>query len=197
MASGPWADSLPWFDSPLVQGASRLRYTDKAQTQRPGDMPQMALAHKNTNKSQPVKIIFGRLAAISRLCLVTQRSHATHLTHLKQYLSHRLISRFISLLIPHHFSHHHTPLILFISRHSHRPHTHTAHLSPLISHCGAAVERPSGLTQTVGRGVPLPPWSRARVVTWCTDKTKYNAATGPHWPKGARNKKKTIKEDQK
>ena len=32
----PWpkglrADSLPWFDSPLVQGASRLRYTDKAQ----------------------------------------------------------------------------------------------------------------------------------------------------------------------
>ena len=32
----PWpkglrADSLPWFDSPLVQGASQLRYTDKAQ----------------------------------------------------------------------------------------------------------------------------------------------------------------------
>ena len=31
----PWpkgfrADSLPWFDSPLVQGASRLRYTDKS-----------------------------------------------------------------------------------------------------------------------------------------------------------------------
>ena len=46
MASGPWADSLPWFDSPLVQGARRLRYTDKAQTQRPGDMPQMALAQK-------------------------------------------------------------------------------------------------------------------------------------------------------
>ena len=37
----PWpkglrADSLPWFDSPLVQGASRLRYTDKAQVAATG-----------------------------------------------------------------------------------------------------------------------------------------------------------------
>ena len=30
LASGPRADSLPWFDSPLVQGASRPRYTDKS-----------------------------------------------------------------------------------------------------------------------------------------------------------------------
>ena len=47
----PWpkglrADSLPWFDSPLVQGASRLRYTDKAQLQRPGHTGRKALATK-------------------------------------------------------------------------------------------------------------------------------------------------------
>ena len=47
----PWpkglrADSLPWFDSPLVQGASRLRYTDKAQMQRPGHTGRKALATK-------------------------------------------------------------------------------------------------------------------------------------------------------
>ena len=47
----PWpkglrADSLPWFDSPLVQGASRLRYTDKAQMQRPGYTGRKALATK-------------------------------------------------------------------------------------------------------------------------------------------------------
>ena len=47
----PWpkglrADSLPWFDSPLVQGASRLRYTDKAQMQRPGHTGRKALAKK-------------------------------------------------------------------------------------------------------------------------------------------------------
>ena len=46
LASGPRADSLPRFDSSLVQGASRLRYTDKAQMQQPGDMSQMALAQK-------------------------------------------------------------------------------------------------------------------------------------------------------
>ena len=49
----PWpkglrADSLPWFDSPLVQGASRLRYTDKAQMQRPGHTGRKALATKKT-----------------------------------------------------------------------------------------------------------------------------------------------------
>ena len=37
----PWpkglrTDSLPWLDSPLVQGASRLRYTDKAQVAATG-----------------------------------------------------------------------------------------------------------------------------------------------------------------
>ena len=47
----PWpkglrADSLPWFDSPLVQGASRLRCTDKAQMQRPGHTGRKALATK-------------------------------------------------------------------------------------------------------------------------------------------------------
>ena len=47
----PWpkglrADRLPWFDSPLVQGASRLRYTDKAQMQRPGHTGRKALATK-------------------------------------------------------------------------------------------------------------------------------------------------------
>ena len=47
LASEPRADSLPWFDSPLVQGASQLRYTDKAQMQRPGHTGQKALATKN------------------------------------------------------------------------------------------------------------------------------------------------------
>ena len=47
LASGPWANSLPWFDSPLVQGVSRLRNTDKVQyTQRPGHLGQMALEQK-------------------------------------------------------------------------------------------------------------------------------------------------------
>ena len=49
----PWpkglrADSLPWFDFPLVQGASRLRYTDKAQMQRPGHTGRKALATKKS-----------------------------------------------------------------------------------------------------------------------------------------------------
>ena len=52
----PWpkglrADSLPWFDSPLVQGASRLRYTDKAQMQRPGHTGRKALATKKRFQS--------------------------------------------------------------------------------------------------------------------------------------------------
>ena len=52
----PWpkglrADSLPWFDSPLVQGASRLRYTDKAQMQRPGHTGRKALAKKKIHKT--------------------------------------------------------------------------------------------------------------------------------------------------
>ena len=46
LASGPRADSLLWFDSPLVQGASRPRYTDKAQMQRPGHTGRKALAKK-------------------------------------------------------------------------------------------------------------------------------------------------------
>ena len=46
LATGPRADSLPWFDSPLVQGASRPRYTDKAQMQRPGHTGRKALATK-------------------------------------------------------------------------------------------------------------------------------------------------------
>ena len=46
LASGPRADSLPWFDSSLVQGVSRLRNTDEVQyTQRPGHLGQMALEH--------------------------------------------------------------------------------------------------------------------------------------------------------
>ena len=53
----PWpkglrADSLPWFDSPLVQGASRLRYTDKAQMQRPGHTGRKALATKKKITTQ-------------------------------------------------------------------------------------------------------------------------------------------------
>ena len=51
LASGPWADSLPWFDPPLVQGASRLRYTDKAQVQRPGHTGRKALATKKNIKA--------------------------------------------------------------------------------------------------------------------------------------------------
>ena len=55
LASGPRAGSLPWFDSPLVQGASRLRYTDKAQMQRPGHTGRKALATKKQPrpKAQP------------------------------------------------------------------------------------------------------------------------------------------------
>ena len=57
----PWpkglrADSLPWFDSPLVQGASRLRYTDKAQMQRPGHTGRKALAKKKTGKRLPAHL---------------------------------------------------------------------------------------------------------------------------------------------
>ena len=42
----------PSFDSSLVQGASRLRYADEAQMQRPGDMPQMALAHSRKKRAR-------------------------------------------------------------------------------------------------------------------------------------------------
>ena len=56
----PWpkglrTDSLPWFDSPLVQGASRLRYTDKAQMQRPGHTGRKALATKKKKRLQWVQ----------------------------------------------------------------------------------------------------------------------------------------------
>ena len=78
MTSGPWADSLPWFDFPLVQDASRLRYTDKAQTQRPGDMPQMALAQKKKTPPGPGResdvVHRLRLKCSDRAILVERRS---------------------------------------------------------------------------------------------------------------------------
>ena len=52
----PWpkglrADSLPWFDPPLVQGASRLRYTDKAQIAATGPYwPKGARKKKKSNR---------------------------------------------------------------------------------------------------------------------------------------------------
>ena len=53
LASGPRADSLPWFDSPLVQGVSQLRNTDKVQyIQRPGRLGQMALEQKRHSKNE-------------------------------------------------------------------------------------------------------------------------------------------------
>ena len=54
----PWpkglrADSLPWLDSPLVQGASRLRYTDKAQVAATGPYwPKGARNKKNFLRTQ-------------------------------------------------------------------------------------------------------------------------------------------------
>ena len=50
---------------------------------------------------------------------------------------------------------------------------------------------PSGLTLTASRG-STPLWSRARVGRGTQTKAQYNAATGPYWPKGARNKKKVT-----
>ena len=61
----PWpkglrADSLPWFDSPLVQGASRLRYTDKAQVAATGPYwPKGA-----RNKKDPLACPLGSPSAI-------------------------------------------------------------------------------------------------------------------------------------
>ena len=54
----PWpkglrADSLPWFDSPLVQGASRLRYTDKAQVAATG--PYWPKGARNKKRYKPQK----------------------------------------------------------------------------------------------------------------------------------------------
>ena len=51
----PWpkglrTDSLPWFDSPLVQGASRLRYTDKAQVAATGPYWPKGARNKKTKK---------------------------------------------------------------------------------------------------------------------------------------------------
>ena len=53
----PWpkglrTDSLPWFDSPLVQGASRLRYTDKAQVAATG--PYWPKGARNKKKFLPL-----------------------------------------------------------------------------------------------------------------------------------------------
>ena len=55
----PWpkglrADSLPWFDSPLVQGASRLRYTDKAQVAATGPYWPKGARKKKKKKLPPV-----------------------------------------------------------------------------------------------------------------------------------------------
>ena len=52
----PWpkglrTDSLPWFDSPLVQGASRLRYTDKAQVAATGPYWPKGARNKKKNCS--------------------------------------------------------------------------------------------------------------------------------------------------
>ena len=60
LASGLWADSLPWFDSPLVWGVSRLRNTDKVQhqyTQRPGHLGQMALEQKKISMSATTALL--------------------------------------------------------------------------------------------------------------------------------------------
>ena len=70
LASGPRADSLPWFDSPLVQGASRPRYTDKAQMQRPGHTGRKALATKKNllSRCTPLVPSFSRLTTPSSPC---------------------------------------------------------------------------------------------------------------------------------
>ena len=67
----PWpqglrTDSLPWFDSPLVQGASRLRYTDKAQVAATGPYwPKGARNKKKTARAaQPERVV-----AFLDLCL--------------------------------------------------------------------------------------------------------------------------------
>ena len=67
----PWpkglrTDSLPWFDSPLVQGASRLRYTDKAQVAATG--PYWPKGARNKKKASSCFIL---RSAIHLLCLIT------------------------------------------------------------------------------------------------------------------------------
>ena len=58
----PWpkglrTDSLPWFDSPLVQGVSRLRSTDKAQCSD-GHTGRKALATKKKKVHRSVQSMF-------------------------------------------------------------------------------------------------------------------------------------------
>ena len=76
LASGPRADSLPWFDSPLVQGASRPRYTDKAQMQRPGHTGRKALATKKLPYSRPfffLRLPIGQYGPVSQLSRSEER----------------------------------------------------------------------------------------------------------------------------
>ena len=97
----PWpkglrADSLPWFDSPLVQGASRLRYTDKAQMQRPGHTGRKALATKKHVTYTPIShhssLTTHLPPLISHYSALTTHlppPYTTHLPHLTPFVSHR------------------------------------------------------------------------------------------------------------
>ena len=78
----PWpkglrTDSLPWFGSPLVQGASRLRYTDKAQVAATG--PYWPKGARNKKKKghtlgwYPFHHIERTLEVYMSLCRGTQR----------------------------------------------------------------------------------------------------------------------------
>ena len=126
LAPGPRADSLPWFDSPLAQGASRLRYTDKAQRSDRAILaerrPQQKKSHTHTHFTLFFSLI-SQKASYTHSCLTTLIfQHWSLTTHLPPYTIH--------LLHPTPFISHHPSHTLLISHHS----SHTKHLTPLISH---------------------------------------------------------------
>ena len=93
----PWpkglrADSLPWFDSPLVQGASRLRYTGKAQVAATGPYwPKGARNKKGRPKTQRawVHSVQRRLVWVGRERQTRRRGLCW--THVGLYSSMRLM----------------------------------------------------------------------------------------------------------
>ena len=179
----PWpkglrTDSLPWFDSSLVQGASRLRYTDKAQVAATGPYWPKGARKKKSVGHLCLDILRRQFwvstERVSRWKLILARLRPCSGLFFRQFWGAKATGG-ASIKGFSWFQKGFRPLLV----------------SEKVERADAVAKRcrpwPKGL-----RADSLP-WFDSPLVQGAsrlrhTDKAQV-AATGPYWPKGARNKK--------
>ena len=94
----PWpkglrTDSLPWFDSPLVQGASRLRYTDKAQVAATGPYWPKGARNKKSTVLSVMETLFALRTFDEEVAVTVLCTNATSLVeHLLEFLAEWILT---------------------------------------------------------------------------------------------------------